>query len=81
MYFSLVRKVRKGQKEEGIPLLNSFRIRDRVAGRSARQVSAGGGQSKIVKSVFPHGFLYATRANTSHEVAEQIRVCAGSTPA
>ena len=31
MYFSLVRKVRKGQKEEGVPLLNSFRIKG-VAG-------------------------------------------------
>ena len=31
--------------------------------------------------VSSHGFIYTTRANTSHEVAEQIRVCAGSTPA
>ena len=31
MYFSPVRKVRKGQKEEGIPLLNTFRIKG-VAG-------------------------------------------------
>ena len=44
-------------------------------------MSAGGGQSKKFKSISPHGFLYTTRANTSHEVAEQIRVCAGSTPA
>ena len=28
MYFSPVRKVRKGQKEEGIPLLNFFRIKE-----------------------------------------------------
>ena len=44
-------------------------------------MSAGGGQSKIVKIISPHSFLYTTRANTSHERIEQIRVCAGSTPA
>ena len=44
-------------------------------------MSAVNKQSKIVKSVSPHSFLYTTRANTSHEVAEQIRVCVGSTPA
>ena len=43
-------------------------------------MSAGGGQSKIVKSVSLHGFLYTTRANTSHEVAEQIRVCKNPRP-
>ena len=44
-------------------------------------MSAGGGQSTKINSVSPHGFLYTTRANTSHERIEQIRVCAGSTPA
>ena len=44
-------------------------------------MSAGGGQIKMFKFVSPHGFLYTTRANTSHERIEQIRVCVGSTPA
>ena len=35
MFFSLVRKERKGQKEEGIPLLNTFR---RLAATSANKV-------------------------------------------
>ncbi|MGM9664368.1 MAG: hypothetical protein ACI3XF_05955, partial [Eubacteriales bacterium] len=31
--------------------------------------------------VFSHSFIDTTRANTSHERIEQIRVCVGSTPA
>ena len=64
--------------------LSSFKLlpHTRLSRRKrAWQASAGGGQSRKIKSVSPHGFLYTTRADTSHEVAEQIRVCVGSTPA
>ena len=47
----------------------------------AWQVGAGGGQSKKQSFVSLHSFTYTTRANISHERAEQIRVCVGSTPA
>ncbi|MGM9664586.1 MAG: hypothetical protein ACI3XF_07080 [Eubacteriales bacterium] len=44
-------------------------------------MSASSGQGRKINSVSHHGFIDTTRANTSHERAEQIRVCDGSTPA
>ena len=68
----------KRGRDSSFELLPHTRLSRR---KRAWQASADGGQSKKLKSVSPHGFLYTTRANTSHERIEQIRVCVGSTPA
>ena len=39
------------------------------------------GKCKIGGFIAPHSFIYTTRANTAHEIAEQIRARIVCTPA
>ena len=52
-----------------------------VAGSSAWQVRAAQNKAKIGSFAAPHDFSYTTRANISHEEAEQIRARIACTPA
>ena len=52
-----------------------------VAGSSAWQVRAAKDRAKVGGFAALHGFSYITRANISHEIAEQIRARIVCTPA
>ena len=52
-----------------------------VAGSSAWQVRAGNGNAKVGSLATLYNFVYTTRANISHEEAEQIRARIVCTPA
>ena len=52
-----------------------------VARSSAWQVRATQSRAKVGGFAAPHGFVYATRANIAHEIAEQIRARIVCTPA
>ena len=62
-------------------LKNTFRVHELVAramrGKCVRQM----GKGKIGSFTAPHNFCYTTRANISHEEAEQIRARIVCTPA
>ena len=62
-------------------LKNTFRVHELVAramrGKRVRQ----GGKAKVGGIAAPHSFSYTTRANISHERAEQIRARIACTPA
>ena len=62
-------------------LKNTFRVHELVAGSSAWCVRAARGRAKISSFAAPHSFSYTTRANISHEIAEQIRARIVCTPA
>ena len=59
----------------------SSRVHELVAGSSAWRVRAAKDKVKVGGFIAPHGFVYATRANISHEKAEQIRARIACTPA
>ncbi len=64
------------------PLLKiSFRVHELVAGSSAWRVCATRDKSKVCGFAALRGFSYTTRANISHEKAEQIRARIVCTPA
>ncbi len=52
-----------------------------VAGSSAWQVRAARDRAKIGGFAAPRNLVYTTRANISHEIAEQIRARIVCTPA
>ena len=78
-----MKKSTKSQQRGLAP--SSFRtscgVHELVAGSSAWQVRAARGKAKIGGFAAPHGFSYTTRANISHERAEQIRARIVCTPA
>ena len=59
----------------------SFRVHELVAGSSAWQVRAAKDRAKIGSFATLHSFIYTTRANIAHEIAEQIRARIVCTPA
>ena len=59
----------------------SFRVHELVARSSAWQVRATKDKAKIGGFAALHDFSHATRANISHEKAEQIRARIVCTPA
>ena len=59
----------------------SFRVHELVAGSSAWRVRAANGKAKVGSLFTLHIFIYTTRANISHEEAEQIRARIVCTPA
>ena len=59
----------------------SFRVHELVARSSAWQVRVAKDRAKIGSFTAPHNFCYTTRANISHEIAEQIRARIVCTPA
>ena len=58
-----------------------FRVHELVAGSSAWQVRAVNGRAKVGSFTAPRNLNYTTRANISHEEAEQIRARIVCTPA
>ena len=62
-------------------LKNSLRVHELVAGSSAWQVRAVKGGAKVGSFTTSHDFNHTTRANISHEKAEQIRARIVCTPA
>ena len=81
-YFS-VKKSTKSQQGGLAP--SSFRttggVHELVARSSAWRVRAAKDRAKVGGFTTLHGFVYTTRANTSHEKAEQIRARIVCTPA
>ena len=59
----------------------TFRVHELVAGSSAWQVRAAKDRAKIGGLATLRNFIYTTRANISHEIAEQIRARIVCTPA
>ena len=75
-------KSTKSHQRELSPLFeSSSRVHELVARSSAWQVRAAKDKAKIGSLVALHGFVYTTRANISHEKAEQIRARIVCTPA
>ena len=75
-------KSTKSHIRERSPLFeNSSRVHELVAGSSAWQVRATKDKVKIGSFTAPHDFSHTTRANISHERAEQIRARIICTPA
>ena len=75
-------KSTKSHQRERSPLFeNSSRVHELVAGSSAWRVRAAKDKAKIGSFAAPHDFCYTTRANISHEKAEQIRARIVCTPA
>ena len=62
-------------------LKNTLRVHELVAKSIAWQVCAAKDRMKVGGFTAPHGFSYTTRANISHEKAEQIRARIACTPA
>ena len=62
-------------------LKNSLRVHELVARSSAWRVRAARGRAKIGGFATLRGFNHTTRANISHEKAEQIRARIVCTPA
>ena len=72
----------KSHQRERSPLFeNSSRVHELVARSSAWQVCAARDKSKVGGFTALRGFSYTTRANISHEKAEQIRARIVCTPA
>ena len=62
-------------------LKNTLRVHELVAGSSAWRVRATKDKVKIGGFAAFRNFIYTTRANTAHEIAEQIRARIVCTPA
>ena len=80
-YFSVTKSTKSHLRGFSILLKISFRVHELVAGSSAWQVRAAKDKAKIGGFIAPHSFSYTTRANISHEKAEQIRARIVCTPA
>ena len=80
-YFSVTKSTKSHLRGLSSLLKNTFRVHELVAGSSAWQVRAANGKAKISSFAAPHSFSYTTRANISHEKAEQIRARIACTPA
>ena len=80
-YFSMTKSTKSHQRERSSLFENSSRVHELVAGSSAWQVRAAQNKAKIGSFAAPHDFSYTTRANISHEKAEQIRARIACTPA
>ena len=75
-------KSTKSHQRECSPLFeNSSRVHELVARSSAWRVSAAKDRAKAGGFTALHSFIYTTRANISHEKAEQIRARIVCTPA
>ena len=68
-------------RERSSLLYISSRVHELVARSSAWQVRAAKGKAKVNSFATLRGFNYTTRANISHEIAEQIRARIVCTPA
>ena len=62
-------------------LKNSFRVHELVAQAMRGECVRHRSNVKVGGFIAPHNFIYTTRANISHERAEQIRARIVCTPA
>ena len=72
---------KSARRTHAVLLPNHRGVHELVAGSSAWQVRAAQNKAKIGSFAAPHDFSYTTRANISHEEAEQIRARIACTPA
>ena len=77
----MTKSTKSHQRELSTLFENSPRVHELVARSSAWQVCAARDKSKVSSFVALRGFSYTTRANISHEKAEQIRARIVCTPA
>ena len=80
-YFSVTKSTKSHQRERSPLFESSSRVHELVAGSNAWRVCAAKDRAKVGGFTAPHGFSYTTRANISHEKAEQIRARIACTPA
>ena len=80
-YFSVKKSTKSHLRGFSILLKIFFRVHELVARSSAWQVRAAKDIVKVGGFAAPHGFSHTTRANISHEIAEQIRARIACTPA
>ena len=80
-YFCMTKSTKSHIRERSPLLYISSRVHELVAGSSAWRVRAAKDKAKIGSFAAPHDFCYTTRANISHEKAEQIRARIVCTPA
>ena len=75
-------KSTKSHQRERSPLFDiSSRVHELVARSSAWRVRAAKGKVQVGGFATLRNFNYTTRANISHEIAEQIRARIACTPA
>ena len=80
-YFSVTKSTKSHQRERSPLFANSSRVHELVARSSAWRVRAAKDRAKVGGFIALHSFIYTTRANISHEKAEQIRARIACTPA
>ena len=80
-YFCVTKSTKSHQRERSPLFENSSRVHELVARSSAWQVRATRGRAKVGSLATLYNFSYTTRANISHEIAEQIRARITCTPA
>ena len=80
-YFSVTKSTKSHIRERSPLLYISSRVHELVARSSAWQVRATRGRAKVGSLATLYNFSYTTRANISHERAEQIRARIVCTPA
>ena len=80
-YFSVTKSTKSHQRERSPLFENSSRVHELVARSSAWQVRAAQGKAKTDSLTALRNLNYTTRANISHEKAEQIRARIVCTPA
>ena len=80
-YFSVTKSTKSHLRGLSSLLKNTLRVHELVARSSAWRVRAAKDKMKVGGFAALHNFCYTTRANISHEKAEQIRARIVSTPA
>ena len=80
-YFCVTKSTKSHLRGFSILLKILFRVHELVARSSAWQVRAAKDIVKVGGFAALHSFIYTTRANISHEKAEQIRARIVCTPA
>ena len=72
---------KSARRTHAVLLPNHRGVHELVAGSSAWQVCTARDKAKVGGFITLHSFIYTTRANISHEEAEQIRARIACTPA
>ncbi len=72
---------KSARRTRAVLLPNHRGVHELFAGSSAWQVREANGKAKVGSLFTLHNFVYTTRANISHEEAEQIRARIVCTPA
>ena len=84
MFVALLSDQKRGKSHlRGFSILLKifFRVHELVAQAMRGECVRANGKAEVGSSVPPHNLTYTTRANISHERAEQIRARIACTPA